>query len=895
MTKKISVSPIIYNNGDRNITLKIDIREVLKMIDTDGFIDKELNDVILSDDEAIIFFLIIMLQSIKDDEEQLDFYLSDYETSKAIIQANRNSIKDHLNEILKDVLNNDFVLDTIKQYETLLNNEAKSVIYALSRLLYMQDKHKADQIGQDLDKVIKEWIKYIQTVDYSNLKEKLSNPTTDEEMKETVRQYNAYALQDITRQIIKNIYANNKLSDEFFKMTLLNPQNNKKDTIGYFKTYLTNVISNAESFRRYSEKLITNFINSTIDKIQLDNFQNAYEEQLKEIKAKVEKEKTGNTKLSVKNSLLMYELYKDKLVSEDFIQYVKDDDFINGAYELYQEYQKTDEYKQLEQTKQDILIWREKATNFINHIEGLTKEPTKKQLSLDYILEHLAYSDYQKKAYKIGVTYKDTDPTQKVEYVVEEQPKRKLSRQELKEKYKDATLLNGEQLDYNRKFARVDTSKVNTNIMDLRESITKKVQPNTNRTQKKINELEKKPKPSKEDLAKLKDLKEQLKEQQDEQQAIINEVNDLKADIELLDKQISDTQDATQIKKLTRKRNAIQKQINEKEEILRNEDIYLQADLFSNGKLVVAEKVNKKTKESYKLMINGDYDIQNFNSEGRNFLYYIPNIPNIIEELNEDFITLDLDDYLDFTGRPNTNVSRVRRNLQSTLKEMRKESYDYTYLDEKGILHDDSLILIGDIKGTEYKGKATVKVQLGATFKDNLKQAFVKSHYVKVNRDVFKIGQGRNNKVENMAKEIFLYLAKLCRNEAKKQVNSGKWQKDVHLDTIITKLCELNLINYNPNRYNETVKEPLLYALNTGVELGYFTYKTDAFRYYDDVIASSNKGASVQDKITNFEKGKEYGIKFTINGDMVDLENNQKAHKTYEENKRKYDRKATKN
>jgi hypothetical protein len=429
--------------------------------------------------------------------------------------------------------------------------------------------------------------------------------------------------------------------------------------------------------------------------------------------------------------------------------------------------------------------------------------------------------------------------------------------------------------------------------MDLRESITKRTQSNTDLTIKKIKELEKDPKPSKEKLAKIKELKLTLKEQQEEQKIILNEANNLKDDIALINKQISDTTDAKQIKSLTRLRNKKHKELIEKETILNNEGINLQSDLLSN-KIVVAEKINKKTKESYKLMINRDYDITNFNIEGRNFLYYIPNIPNIIEQLNEDFIPIDIKDYMDFTGRPKGNISRTRTKLQNTLKEMRKESYDYTYIDDKGVLHDDSLVLIGDIKGTEYKGLASIQVQLGATFKDNLKQAFKKSQYIKVNSDVFKIGQGKNNKAENMAKEIFFYLAKMCRTEAKSQVNSGEWTKILHLDTIITKLSELNLIKYDLNRYNECVKEPLLYALNMGIELGYFKYETDAFNYYDNVISSNNNGANVKDKIDNFERGKDYGIKFTINGDMVDLQNNTKANKTYNKYKNKHKSKDTK-
>ena len=533
------------------------------------------------------------------------------------------------------------------------------------------------------------------------------------------------------------------------------------------------------------------------------------------------------------------------------------------------------------QDNTDVKIWRDNAKKYIDHLIDNSDKANNDIFTMDYTLKHLAFSDYQREAYKLNID----------ENTEQETKKPRLSQKELKEKYKDITLLNGDKLDYNRKWARVDTSKINTNIMDLRERITQKTQSRTDLTIKKIDKIKSKTKPSKEDLAELKELQTLLKEQQQEQENIKTEVKDLKADLDLIDMQISDTTEAKEIKALTNQRKKIQKQLKEKEAILKQEGIYLQADLLSN-KLIVAEKVNPKTKESYKLMINNDYDIQNFNMEGRNFLYYIPNIPNIIDEINEDFITLDIKDYLDFTGRQNGNVSRIRKNLQNTLKEMRKESYDYTYLDDKGVLHDVSLVLIGDIKGTEHNGKATIKVQLGATFKDNLKQAFIKNQYVKVNSDVFKIGQGRNNKAENMAKEIFLYLAKLCRIEAKNQVNSGKWRKDVHLDTIITKLAELNLISYNPNKYNESVKEPLLYALNTGMELGYFTYETDAFSYYDDVIASNNNGANVQDKITNFEKGDKYGIKFIINGDMVDLETNTKANKTYNKYKNKH--KATK-
>ena len=255
----------------------------------------------------------------------------------------------------------------------------------------------------------------------------------------------------------------------------------------------------------------------------------------------------------------------------------------------------------------------------------------------------------------------------------------------------------------------------------------------------------------------------------------------------LINKQIENTTDTKQQKSLIRKRKSIEKNLKD----MTNTTLIFQQDLFT-GKYVY-EKKNKRTKESYKLMINQDYNIRNFNQEGRNFLLYIPNIPDIIEQLDEDFITLDITNFLDFTGRENTNISRVRRNLLNTLIEMRKESYEYSFKDEKGVLQEGSLVLVADVKTTENKGKATVKVQLGATFKENIKNAIINGQKANVNRDIFKLGQGKNNKTELMAKELFMYFSRLARIDAKRGLTNGQYQKDLILDTLLEHLIDLNL------------------------------------------------------------------------------------------------------
>lgn len=497
------------------------------------------------------------------------------------------------------------------------------------------------------------------------------------------------------------------------------------------------------------------------------------------------------------------------------------------------------------------------------------------------------YEDIKDKVEDLKTYFLTNDNiTDTEEETKEEQKKSKrLSNKQLKEKYKDVVLLNDE-VDLNRKWAKLDTSKVNNEIMTMRENITSKVDSNTDLTIKELEALKSKPRKNKEDKEHIAELEQRLQEQRQEQKDKEQEIQSLKDDIDLINKQIENTTDLKQQKSLIRKRKSIEKNLKD----MTNTTLIFQQDLFT-GKYVY-EKKNKRTKESYKLMINQDYNIRNFNQEGRNFLLYIPNIPDIIEQLDEDFITLDISNFLDFTGRENTNISRVRRNLLNTLIEMRKESYEYSFKDEKGVLQEGSLVLVADVKTTENKGKATVKVQLGATFKENIKNAIINGQIANVNRDIFKLGQGKNNKTELMAKELFMYFSRLARIDAKRGLTNGQYQKDLILDTLLEHLIDLNLIKYDLSIYNRSVREPLENALNMGQELGLFKYQTNAFKNYDEAINNGNNGRNAKDKVSNFENEP---IRIILNHLNNDLEKMEQAHKTYIQNKRKYARKeATK-
>ena len=838
-------------------------------------INDDLKNIILSDNDVVKCFLISLLKQVYEKNEFKDnengFYKQDYDLYEWILYEKDKDLHASLLEVLKETLNINMVNKVINEYNELLYNEATNIIYTLSRLLYIQNKYKDESIGKKIDYFIKLWLEYIKNekTDEVDLNDKT---LTDEQRDEGLSKINARIFSHIIPSVcleINKYRENTKIANIFVQ------DDDKTALYRYLKDHFKSIISDTTTYNRYTNHTINGFINNLIEYEELANFEIKYYDKIKALKDKY----PNYDDLEIPSTIQLYELKEYGDGDKKLLNKLLDNDYVNNLYLLWLEYDKKDEYKII--NNDDVKKWRNKADKYINHIKSLKGISDINMFDLNYLLDYLYFSDYQKEAYNLNNINSYDFNKSKIQ----------LSKKELNEKYREITKLNGQELDYNRKWARLDTSKLNANIMNMREEIVKKVSYSTNLTRKRIIELESIKKPSKEDLKELKELKDQFNEQVKKRDDLKKEISDLYADISLLNEQLANTTNIKEQRAKKRKIREINKQIKSKEDYLKDEGLYFQID--TENKLLVNERQDKKTKEKYRLVIDGDYDLQNFNQEGRNFLYYIPNIPNIITTLDEDFIPIDINDYLEFTGRPNGNVSRIRNNLQKTLKEMRKEHYDYTYKDEKGVYHDDSLVILGDIRGTEYKGKATIKVQLGATFKENLKTAIAKNQYVKVNSNVFKIGQGKNNKAENMAKEIFTYLSKLCRAEAKQQTQTGQWQKDLHLETIIKHLCDINLLNYNPNRYNETVKEPLKYALNVGQELGLFTYQTDAFSYYDDVISSLNWGANVQDKIDNFEKGKPYGIKFILNSDMIDLEANHKANRTYNANKKRYDKKAT--
>ena len=557
----------------------------------------------------------------------------------------------------------------------------------------------------------------------------------------------------------------------------------------------------------------------------------------------------------------------------------------------------------------DLLAYNKETKDFLKDTHKNIKEYQNYQ-KIDNVLKRKQQDQYIEIEKKF---YDRSNPTPR------NKPQKAPTLKELKNRYKGETKKEGD-FHFNRKWALLDNTKLTANVIDMREQASNIIYSKKELTEREIKKLEieikdletkllnkkritekekKKTRDSlKEKRATLKEYIELLKAQEESENETLNQLASKKADLENkyrelnnaredLDKAIEEDnikaikekqETSKSIEKTIKKLN---KDITQIESELSNRGNLWQVDIYNNYMVYEKNKRNSKTgeKESYKLMVTEDYNLFNFNlQEVTNFLIYIPNIPNIEQQLEGDYITLDLEDYINFfnDGQTKINISRVRKDLLNGLIEAKKESYEYSFRDSKGVLQEGSIVLFGDVLTTEYKGKGTVKVQLGGKFKEKIKEAFKNGELVEIKREAL---TNSRTKVERNAKKLAVYFTRLARNEAKKGLKNGVYMKDFKIGTLLDYLVEINAIKYDTSRYNQFIREPLEYALYMGKERNYFDFKTRAFENYDKAISTLNNGANAKGKIENFEKE---GITIYLNtGNVANLGKNEKAHKTY--------------
>ena len=380
---KLSVSPIIYNNGNRIMTLKLNNKEVYFMYDN-FIINDELKKLLVSDEEITKYFIIALLHSLYKSEnpKEHEYYNYDeFNAYKGIIKDDSN-LKANLSRAFSELINNDMINSVVNDYQDLALNEAKSLVYSLSRLLYLQDKYKDSEIGQQIDAKIKEWLGYIKTYDEKATMEAI-DPKKEQkdkvEYEKALNKMSARVLYLITEQY--NLKINNSKYHTPF-MDLWNYNVLKMDDLKEFlANAINNVIDDSKTYKRYTDK-INNFINDLQTGVNMANFNRDKEDLIKEIRAK----------------------YKVKSDKEQNYTIPKEtqDAFIEEITQALMDYENTDGFNI--QDNDDVKKWRDKADKYIKHISEY--QIAKDELSLftmDYMLRHLAYSDYQLKEYKLNI------------------------------------------------------------------------------------------------------------------------------------------------------------------------------------------------------------------------------------------------------------------------------------------------------------------------------------------------------------------------------------------------------------------------------------------------------------------------------------------------------------
>ena len=511
------------------------------MIEDFKELDKDKKDLMINNDRLTKNFLIMLLRQAYGDNKEKPFTLNDYDLYNYILFSEENTLnKDgeftrQFKEAYETLLNNDMINNAYNEYINLANNEGKQLLYTLSRLLYLQDKYKDEEIGQKIDAKIKEWLDLIKTFDEekdtSEYTKGLLETTTDKKARTKIigeynRKINARLLYQIIPSLNYDIY---NLKNKRDYTTLWNYDKiTNEDFIGFLDNYINNKISDSEIYDRYNKDINT-FINDLENNINMLNFE---VDKAKEIQAIKDK----------------YNVTFDKIRNEKIPQ-EKQDAFLDEIASLYHEYLEKDKRAFKIQDVDDIKIWRDKADNFIDHLETYDGIALFSGFNMDYTLNHLAYNDYQREAYKLDlkddIKIIEKEPTKKK---TKKKPKPKLATQEeiqayyndkVKEYYNTSTLpTNKAILDTYGAYTSIETNtldKINLKIKELTQKREK-----THDKEKLDNikyELEDLLRKKREQEDTFNNLNDTIKEKQDNLDKVTHEYNEKEAHLSNADKQ----------------------------------------------------------------------------------------------------------------------------------------------------------------------------------------------------------------------------------------------------------------------------------------------------------------------------------------------------------------------
>lgn len=806
-TKKISVSPIIYNNGNRNITtlfgLNIFASEKERRLDMNADITKVKN-LILNDEEAMNYFILIaMFYSTQEEGKEECIEYSDYNFFKFVSDAYYKK-DDYIEPFLnkeenaslkrsvehyyylfdkKDEILNVYSIDKmLLQYYFLAYWEAIEMHVSIAKMLYLAHKNK----GTNFQKIIYNYLlsyinheKYKEGLDLDNKK------MTESEYKRAFQYLKRVSYYYKLNTFYHEYRADGELSNTSL-LTLVNEV--IKDDYYYFRTWehhyleFTALIEQSEELQEHRKDFL---IADTLE-----------EELVRKVK--------DHCKRLVYDATTYNEIKKrfnDKL--EEIAQQEGIDITISD-----------DELKML----------KDKTLKVFKEVNNYTLEDANKKGTITDYFNELAFDDDLKDFLIDNTIVEYTNERElkeeyKDRYKHIKQEKNKKKRRTKKSKLEHA--LTDAMIQTSNEWVKVNNSKYSRGILDARDELATYQETNLERQKKELKELQENYKKThdKHLLEDIEDKKADIEENQKKFDALCVDIKEKETELADLQRLYNDADDEGKVEylKLLKKKDKELKELKKKRD---SRGLNTQLDLFSNDLKVENKDVT--------LSISYDkFDINNYTSEGKRLLVYMQN--QLYYNPTNDYLVIDLDEYLDQTGRKLSTSRAVRKKIETTLKSIYDESYKLHIKDDAEDRELTGQIrLIQEYWQDRYKGKMTYYIKPS----DAYRKILLNDKAMKWASIPILLNRLNGTKAEDRAREVGFYLYQTLRSDLRNQKVGHNYNKTFKMKTFTDLLLKKGL-NNNYETYAKNIINPLLDALNRLEDLGFIEYHTNAFLEYD--------------------------------------------------------------
>lgn len=838
--------------------------EVLKMV------NDEFKKLLLQDDETINLVCIYLFYTINQDKskKRREFNLNEYDfynwyLNKEDSSEQEKNIKLELRELIKNEFNDNLADGVIDLFAELVISESKNLLYSLSRLLYLQDKHKNDQAGIQLTSKIKDIIKCINTCDESILSVDKSDidTYTKEQTIELNKQLFAITLYHLIPNVCSDIYVSK--SRKPFSMLVNEQKLDTKEAYERFKAFINNKISFGKSYSSIFNK-ISSIINDIFNTIQFDEFLDKHQAEFKEIveKSKPYKNKTDTTLLKTYYLIGNTKSDDENELNEELDKFFSDP-LISKLYDLFLDYKETEAFKKLESTEHDIQTWQLQADNYIKHILN-KKYADFKTFDINYTIKHLAYNTEQKRAFRIKV--RPIPPLTKT-------------------KTSDETI-------------KQSTSRQLKAIDNARGGLVTYEETNTQRIKQELDEATKKlinattPLEVKKLKAELKEKEKEYKLAQQKEKELQDEYDNITEHLTVIYKSLMDSEKNTPYyKDLNKQRKELEKKKNEIKKILKFDG--WQLDIKGNG----SYDFTPKPKEKLTLTIsNLNKQLARYTKEEQDIFDFLLN--KYLHNTNDKTVSFTLREYENRKGR--VRPDKYLLNDIQAIRLLFREIWTYYTTDNKAFSFSEAhlfntLLVSGEIESDENNLNnvsldTTISLEVSKTL-DSILKDYDGYLYISTpkNYDVIQL----NNDNEYLAKRLIKYVLYLAR------VNKSDIV-EVALDNYIEELQHYGLKRFSYLDKHKTYKTEIVDVLDKTFSIAEgdnhlgkkFIEVLDRqpFIDYDNNYLGKSQETAINEWGKQKIKVKVFGIDNTL---LLDIKEKQKKQKE-KTNKNNVNKKATK-